>query len=190
MPPKKLTTTPAAEASTSSHGARIPAGTTMLPISKVHKIIKADKDVRLCSKEAIFLISKTTEYMLGKVTQQSYAQARSQKRAKTVKYQDLATVAQRPEFFYLADVVPHTIPLNKALAIRQKMQEAAEGEGDEEIDPSSVIGGDNFEEGGDGESGIVVPEDGQESVEASSPNGGEEEEEDGSDHGAGMEVDR
>jgi hypothetical protein len=33
-------------------------GQTSLPISRVHKIIKAD--VRLCSKEAIFLISKAT----------------------------------------------------------------------------------------------------------------------------------
>ncbi|SGY13813.1 BQ5605_C010g05983 [Microbotryum silenes-dioicae] len=188
MPPEKPAPAPAAEASTSSNGPRIPAGTTMLPISKVHKIIKADKDVRLCSKEAIFLISKTTEYMLGKVTQQSYAQARSQKRAKTVKYQDLATVAQRPEFFYLSDVVPHTLPLNKALAIRQKMQEAAEGEGEEEIDPDTVLGGEKAEDDG----GEHVPEDGEgESGAASSPNVvEEEEEEEGSEDGAGMDVDR
>lgn len=35
-------------------------GISALPISKVNKIIKQDKDVKLCSKEAIFLISKTT----------------------------------------------------------------------------------------------------------------------------------
>lgn len=35
-------------------------GVSLLPTSRVHKIIKADKDVRLCSKEAIFLISKAT----------------------------------------------------------------------------------------------------------------------------------
>lgn len=35
-------------------------GVSALPISRVNKIIKQDKDVKLCSKEAIFLISKTT----------------------------------------------------------------------------------------------------------------------------------
>lgn len=35
-------------------------GVSLLPISRVHRIIKADKDIKLCSKEAIFLISKAT----------------------------------------------------------------------------------------------------------------------------------
>ena len=39
---------------------RMDRGISALPISKVNKIIKQDKDVKLCSKEAIFLISKTT----------------------------------------------------------------------------------------------------------------------------------
>lgn len=99
-------------------------GVSLLPISRVHKIIKADKDVRLCSKEAIFLISKATvssrrarggrrqdargrgrelmvpsllvlqEFMLGKLTNTAYSSARLQKRAKLVKYQDLC--ASRP----------------------------------------------------------------------------------------------
>lgn len=30
----------------------------MLPTSRVNRIIKADEDVNLCSKEAIFLIAK------------------------------------------------------------------------------------------------------------------------------------
>lgn len=37
-----------------------PPGTSVLPISKVAKIIKADKEVRLTTKEAIFLIAKCT----------------------------------------------------------------------------------------------------------------------------------
>lgn len=31
---------------------------SQIPTSRVNRIIKADKDVRLCSKEAVFLISK------------------------------------------------------------------------------------------------------------------------------------
>lgn len=35
-------------------------GTTAFPISKVSKIIKADKDVQMCQREAVFLISCAT----------------------------------------------------------------------------------------------------------------------------------
>lgn len=35
-------------------------GASAFPVSRVHKIMKLDKDVSLASKEAIFLISKTT----------------------------------------------------------------------------------------------------------------------------------
>lgn len=35
-------------------------GTTAFPISKVSKIIKADRDVHMCQKEAVFLISCAT----------------------------------------------------------------------------------------------------------------------------------
>lgn len=31
---------------------------SQIPTSRVNRIIKADKDIRLCSKEAVFLISK------------------------------------------------------------------------------------------------------------------------------------
>lgn len=35
-------------------------GVSFLPISRVHRIIKADRDIKICSKEAIFLMSKAT----------------------------------------------------------------------------------------------------------------------------------
>lgn len=41
---------------TSSEKTQLP-GTTAFPISKVSKIIKADKDVHMCQREAVFLIS-------------------------------------------------------------------------------------------------------------------------------------
>lgn len=36
------------------------AMSTQIPTARVNRIIKADKDVRLCSKEAVFLIAKAT----------------------------------------------------------------------------------------------------------------------------------
>ncbi|GAA5875131.1 hypothetical protein JCM1840_007263 [Sporobolomyces johnsonii] len=98
-------------------------GASLLPISRVNRIIKADKDVRLCSKEAIFLIAKATEHMLGKMTSQAHAQARLQKRGKMVKYSDLASVATQPQWFYLGEVIPSSIPLSAALSLRQQNED-------------------------------------------------------------------
>jgi len=51
----------------SSSSALTDPGTSVLPVARVHKIIKADEDIRLCSKEAIFLISKLTVSLVGAV---------------------------------------------------------------------------------------------------------------------------
>ncbi|KAM0747051.1 hypothetical protein T439DRAFT_329312 [Meredithblackwellia eburnea MCA 4105] len=91
-------------------------GTSLLPLSRVHRIIKADQDIQMCSKEAIFLIGKATEYMVSKVMNQAYGTARINKRPRMIKYDDLSEIASRPEWFYISEVVPRTIPLSKALA--------------------------------------------------------------------------
>lgn len=52
-PPKKATTGSSAAAA----GA---PGTSPFPISRVAKIVKADKDIAMCQKEAIFLMSIAT----------------------------------------------------------------------------------------------------------------------------------
>lgn len=93
---------------------KIKVGTSALPISRVHRIIKADIDVRLCSKESIFLIGKATEYMIGKLTAQAHEKAMINKRPKMIKYSDLAAVTVRPEWFYLSEVIPLTITLASA----------------------------------------------------------------------------
>jgi len=36
------------------------SGESKIPVARVNRIVKADKEVRLCSKEAVFLISKAT----------------------------------------------------------------------------------------------------------------------------------
>ncbi|GAA5820186.1 hypothetical protein JCM11491_006144 [Sporobolomyces phaffii] len=95
-------------------------GTTALPTSRVNRIIKADQDVNLCSKEAIFLIAKATERMIEEMTSQAHATARLQKRQKLVKYSDLATTASLPQWFYLGVVIPAPIPLKTAKALRQQ----------------------------------------------------------------------
>ncbi|GAA5909271.1 histone-fold domain-containing protein [Sporobolomyces salmoneus] len=99
-------------------------GTTVLPTSRVNRIIKADQDVNLCSKEAIFLIAKAAERMIAEVTNQAHANARLQKRNKLVKYSDLATTASQSQWFYLGEVIPHPIPLKVAQAKRQQADDS------------------------------------------------------------------
>ncbi|GAA5973810.1 hypothetical protein JCM3765_004590, partial [Sporobolomyces pararoseus] len=100
-------------------------GTSVLPVSRVNRIIKADQDVNLCSKEAIFLIAKATERMVAQMTAQAHANARLQKRNKLVKYSDLAATASQPQWFYLGEVVPHPIPLKTAKALRQQNDDSS-----------------------------------------------------------------
>jgi hypothetical protein len=55
-PPKKAATTANGEAPTATAA----PGTSSFPISRVAKIVKADKDIAMCQKEAIFLMSIAT----------------------------------------------------------------------------------------------------------------------------------
>ncbi|GAA6060736.1 hypothetical protein JCM10212_003780 [Sporobolomyces blumeae] len=95
-------------------------GSSVLPVSRVNRIIKADADVNLCSKEAIFLIAKATEHMIATMTAQAHANARMKKTGKSVKLIDLATVATHPQWFYLTEVIPLPIKLSDAKQRRQE----------------------------------------------------------------------
>ncbi|KAK4054068.1 hypothetical protein OIV83_001093 [Microbotryomycetes sp. JL201] len=87
-------------------------GVSQLPVSRVNKLIKLDPDVKLCSKEAVFLIAKLTEGAIGKLTSSAQQNARLRKRNKAVQYSDLAqAVQQRPEWFFLQDVIRPAAPL-------------------------------------------------------------------------------
>ncbi|GAA5867338.1 hypothetical protein JCM8547_003312 [Rhodosporidiobolus lusitaniae] len=120
-PPPKKQRTSTLPAST------VPAGQAAIAMSRVQRIVKADKDVKICSKEAVFLITKAAELMLGKVTTQAYQNARMDKRQKMVRYTDLsAAVHNHSAWFYLGEVIPHPIPLSVALKNRQENDDVAE----------------------------------------------------------------
>ncbi|KAL5519987.1 hypothetical protein ACEPAG_1647 [Sanghuangporus baumii] len=76
-------------------------GRSLLPISRVQRIIKADKDLPVVAKEAVFAISIAAEEFIKRVTAASQRQAERENRT-TVQKKDLATVAFRAdEFFFL-----------------------------------------------------------------------------------------
>ncbi|ODN95287.1 hypothetical protein L198_04678 [Cryptococcus wingfieldii CBS 7118] len=73
-------------------------GTTMFPISKVKKIVKADRDVDIMSSEAVFMCAIAAEYFIKHFMEEGYTKARLEKR-KIINYKDMANVVARNEEF-------------------------------------------------------------------------------------------
>jgi histone H3/H4 len=63
-------------------------GTTVLPAARVSKIIKADRDITKCTKEAVFLVSVTAEHFVRRLADAAYTRARLDQR-KVVTYKDV-----------------------------------------------------------------------------------------------------
>ncbi|WVW86373.1 hypothetical protein I302_108419 [Kwoniella bestiolae CBS 10118] len=95
-------------------------GTTIFPLSRVKKIIKADKELDNMSSEAVFMTAVATEYFIKHFMEEGYTKARLEKR-KTVNYKDMAAVVARSEEFdFLKDVIPQPINLSEALERRKQ----------------------------------------------------------------------
>ncbi|KAG8968748.1 hypothetical protein FRC03_006203 [Tulasnella sp. 419] len=94
-------------------------GTTLLPVARVQKIIKADKDLQAVSKEAVFLISVATEEFIKRLARAGHQQAQRDGRL-TVQHKDLASAIKRAEeLAFLQEIVPQAIPTATALQKRQ-----------------------------------------------------------------------
>ncbi|GAA5885800.1 hypothetical protein JCM3774_005209 [Rhodotorula dairenensis] len=66
--------------------------------------------------------------MIERSAAQAYEAARLQKRnVKMVRYEHLAQVAHSPQWFYLAEVIPTSMPLSAALALRQQNEDVLAG---------------------------------------------------------------
>ncbi|ORX39435.1 histone-fold-containing protein [Kockovaella imperatae] len=101
-------------------------GTTIFPISRVKKIIKADKELDMMTGEACFMIAVATEYFIKHFMEEGYTKARLDKR-KMVNYRDMAAVVERSEEFdFLRDVIPMPMPLSEALLRRQQQRHDAD----------------------------------------------------------------
>ncbi|WWC64801.1 uncharacterized protein I303_107415 [Kwoniella dejecticola CBS 10117] len=112
-------------------------GTTIFPVSRIKKIIKADKELDNMSSEAVFMISVATEYFIKHFMEEGYTKARLEKR-KIVNYKDMAAVVARSEEFdFLKDVIPQPMSLSEALERRkQKISTDENPSYDDEINPN------------------------------------------------------
>ncbi|ORY31650.1 histone-fold-containing protein [Naematelia encephala] len=97
-------------------------GTTIFPISRIKRIIRADKELDMMTSEATFMVSVAAEYFIKHFMEEGYTKARLEKR-RIVNYKDMAAVVARSQDFdFLKDVVPAPIPISEALQLRkQKM---------------------------------------------------------------------
>ncbi|KAF9121798.1 hypothetical protein BGW39_010241 [Mortierella sp. 14UC] len=137
-------------------------GVTQLPVARVKRIIKEDKDVQMVSNDAVFLISLATELFLESFTTKAFNLAKIEKR-KTVSYKDLATaVTQHDSLEFLQDVIPKTMTLTTAIEKQRAAQEKAEMGDDDDAEDAEANGdgGTEAEEGsGDEEESRSMSED-------------------------------
>ncbi|WVO21629.1 uncharacterized protein IAS62_002938 [Cryptococcus decagattii] len=113
-------------------------GTTMFPVTRVKKIVKADRDIDIMSSEAVFMVSVAAEYFIKHFMEEGYTKARLEKR-KLINYRDMANVVARSEEFdFLKDVIPMPMPLSEAIE-KRKRKVAAEENLDEDAPASSHL---------------------------------------------------
>ncbi|CBQ72406.1 conserved hypothetical protein [Sporisorium reilianum SRZ2] len=110
--------------SPSKSGSKSQRGVSIFPTARVARIIKADRDIDICSKEATFLISMATEIFVRKLTDEAYTNAKLDKR-KHIFYKDLSRAVQQNELLeFLKDAIPTPMALSSALEARQgKLQQ-------------------------------------------------------------------
>ncbi|CAG8481943.1 1748_t:CDS:2 [Diversispora eburnea] len=86
-----------------------PTGNTILPVTRVKRIIKEDNEVKTCGADVTFLITVAAEIFIEYFMRQGLEQAKSENR-KNVNYQDL-------------EIVPQTCTYEKAIKLYDKAME-------------------------------------------------------------------
>ncbi|ORX45254.1 histone-fold-containing protein [Hesseltinella vesiculosa] len=95
-------------------------GQSYLPLARVKRIIKLDKDIAMINAEATQTVCLATELFMEYLANEGYTTAQKAKR-KTIYYKDLADVVGKTEAFqFLEDVVPQTITLEEGYRRRKK----------------------------------------------------------------------
>ncbi|KAJ3790230.1 hypothetical protein GGU10DRAFT_341428 [Lentinula aff. detonsa] len=97
------------------------SGKSLLPFSRVQKIIKADREIPIIARDATFLISLATEEFIKRLCQAGHKAAEKERRT-TVQHKDIVAVIRRAdEFMFLDEIVSLNQPepqkrIPKALA--------------------------------------------------------------------------
>ncbi|KAL4251506.1 hypothetical protein ABKN59_005053 [Abortiporus biennis] len=85
-------------------------GKSLLPFSRVQRILKADKELPIVAREATYLISLATEEFIKRIAEESSLVAQRESRV-TVQYKDIANVVRRVDkYMFLDEIVPFQPP--------------------------------------------------------------------------------
>ncbi|KAJ2781626.1 hypothetical protein H4R18_002770 [Coemansia javaensis] len=89
-------------------------GTSTLPVARVRRIIKEDKDIFACGADSLYLITRATECFIDSLVREAYEFSRIEKR-RTVQYRDMAKAVQSIEQYdFLSDIIPPMVELRQA----------------------------------------------------------------------------
>ncbi|KAG6333788.1 hypothetical protein ID866_5299 [Astraeus odoratus] len=106
-------------------------GKSVLPFSRVQKIIKADKDLPIVARDATLLISLATEEFIKRLAEACQKAAERERRT-TVQQKDIASVVRRAEEFFFLDEIISSHQRGEPLAKRKpKALEAEQSTPDE-----------------------------------------------------------
>ncbi|KAH7336927.1 hypothetical protein B0J17DRAFT_629554 [Rhizoctonia solani] len=91
-------------------------GESILPMARVQKIMRADKELPNVTKEAVHTISVATEEFIRRLSSAAFAQSNREKRS-MIQYRDVALAVKRnPELHFLEEMIPTAVPAPQALA--------------------------------------------------------------------------
>ncbi|KAI0685069.1 hypothetical protein BC835DRAFT_1386080 [Cytidiella melzeri] len=81
-------------------------GKSLFPVSRIQKILKADKELPMVTREAVLLVSLATEEFVKRLAEASHRLALRENRS-TVQRKDVASVCRRAdEYFFLEEIIP------------------------------------------------------------------------------------
>lgn len=141
------------------------SGKSLLPLSRVQKIIKADEDMMMVQKEAVLLISLATERFMRRFAEANAMAAQREKRT-TTQHKDLANVIRRAdEYAFLEEMVPWVAPNPTGKRLPKAAQAAAEDSATGEASTSRTrldhfLGQGASGRGGDEPPEVIMREDG------------------------------
>lgn len=93
------------------------------PLARVSRIVKADPDIQMTSKDAIWTIAVATELFIKHLTDSLIAKTKLDKK-KIASYKELSAVVDtQEEFEFLQEVIPEPIQAQEAFQFRKELQE-------------------------------------------------------------------
>ncbi|KAJ3330788.1 hypothetical protein HDU76_004868 [Blyttiomyces sp. JEL0837] len=101
-----------------------------MPVARIKTIMKEDKEVTIVSADATLAVACATEMFLEMMAKLAYSVTEGDNR-RTVAYKDLVrAISAQDRFEFLKDIIPPTIPLRKAMALRESLQDNQGGQND------------------------------------------------------------